>query len=288
MLSRVDRIQLAVPDRAAAAKGWTALLGAEPAGEDTVQSLGAKRTSLRLGTGWIELVEPDGPGVVADALAKRGAHLFSAGIATKDLDGLLKVLNDKGVHPALEHGQAFLDPGRTGIAGLRMVISPDEDLAPVGDVDFLYEVTLLIDKAEGVTEQMATLFNLGADAFVPITSDHYGYTGVLTLFEAGKLGRFEIITPNKPDNTMGRFFARCGPSYYMSFTESGRLPEIEARAKALGAGFTTVPPAAERGDAAIDTVFLHPGSLGGMMLGISRRTQAWSWSGSPERVEPAK
>lgn len=243
MFSRVDRIQLAVPDRAAAARGWMELLGAEHFGEDRVECLNAKRTSLRLGTGWIELVEPDGPGVVAEALTQRGAHLFSAGIATRDLDGLAKILTDKGVGPAQEHGQIFLGPDQTGIAGLRMVISADEDLAPVGRVDFLYEVTLLIDEAEAVGEQMAKLFNLGTDAFVPITSEQYGYKGVLTLFRAGELGRFEIISPHNPGNTMGRFFARSGPSYYMSFAESGKLPDIEERAKALGAGFTTVPPA---------------------------------------------
>ena len=34
-----------------------------------------------------------------------------------------------------------------------------------------------------------------------------------------------------------------------------------------------------------DTLFLHASTLGGIMLGISRPTQAWQWSGHPERVE---
>jgi hypothetical protein len=35
-----------------------------------------------------------------------------------------------------------------------------------------------------------------------------------------------------------------------------------------------------------NTLFLHPSALGGPMLGLSRPTQAWQWSGHPERVEP--
>jgi hypothetical protein len=59
VLTRVDRIQLAVPDRNAAAAGWRALLGAEPAGERRIACLGARSSSYRLGCGWIELLEPD-------------------------------------------------------------------------------------------------------------------------------------------------------------------------------------------------------------------------------------
>ena len=37
----------------------------------------------------------------------------------------------------------------------------------------------------------------------------------------------------------------------------------------------------------VDNLFLHPGALHGVMLGISRSSFAWTWSGCPERVEPA-
>ena len=53
MLTRIDRVQLAVPDLSSAADGWVALLGAEPAGEDHCAALGARRLRLRLGSGWI-------------------------------------------------------------------------------------------------------------------------------------------------------------------------------------------------------------------------------------------
>ena len=84
---------------------------------------------------------------------------------------------------------------------------------------------------------------------------------------------------------MGRFFARFGEAYYMAFAESHSLAAIEDRARELGAGFTVVPPKEQRSGGA-DTVFLHASALGGMMLGLSRPSQAWQWSGHPERVEP--
>jgi hypothetical protein len=84
---------------------------------------------------------------------------------------------------------------------------------------------------------------------------------------------------------MGRFFARAGPAFYMAFAESAALAAIEERARERGDGFTAEPPREGRGDGAAHTVFLHPATLGGSMLGLSRPTQAWQWSGHPERVE---
>jgi hypothetical protein len=285
MLKRIDRLQLAVPDRDAAVRRWSELLRAEPAGDDRVTCLGALRTRLRLGNGFVELLEPDGAGRIGDAVAKRGAHLYAAGAATDDVAAVVAHLRSQGIDPAEEGGQAFVDPTIVGEVGFRVVVSSDEELEPVGDLDFFYEATLLTGDAAAAAERCARMFALDPDAFVPIDSKHYGYTGALTLFDRDRLGRFEVITPNNPDKTMGRFFSRFGESFYMAFAESHALGTIEARARELGVGHTPEPPFRGReGDA--NTVFLHPATLGGMMLGLSRPTQAWQWSGHPERVEP--
>jgi len=284
MLTRIDRIQLAVPDIGQAVNGWTDVLRAEPAGEDNIACLAARRRRLRLGDGWIELLEPAGAGPVQNAVAQRGAHLFSAGAATHDVDALVAHLRGFGVDPAVEDGQAYVDLTSTGI-GLRVVLSHDEPLEPVGDANFFYEVTLLTDDAPSAAGRCAELFALDSGAFVPIDSEHYGYSGALTLFDRDRLARFEMITPNDPDKTMGRYFARLGSSFYMAFAESPALAAIEERALERGVGFTAEPSAADRGDSGAHTVFLHPSTLGGMMLGLSRPTQAWQWSGHPERVE---
>ena len=283
MLTRIDRLQLAVPDRRSAAEGWIELLGAEPAGEDRVACLGAARSRLRLGRGWLELLEPDGSGVIADAVGKRGAHLFAAGAATEDLDGLVAHLRGLGIQPVVEGGQAHVDPAAAGEVAFRTVLSPDESLERVGAVDFLYEVTLLVPDANAAVERCADLFALDASAFVPIDSAHYGYSGALTLFHRDRLHRFEVITPKDLAKTMGRFFSRFGESFYMAFAETDQLASIEERAKERRVGHTAEPPLDQRKGAA-HTVFLHPAALGGMMLGLSGATIAWRWSGHPERV----
>jgi len=283
MLDRIDRVQMAVPDRKAAAAGWIAILGAEPDGEDRISALAARRTRLRLGDGAIELLEPDGEGAVAQAVRANGAHLFAAGASSADLDALLARLRSLDATVVVEAGQAFVAPV-AGLAGLRLVLSRSERRPAVGAVDGLYEVTYLVADAPSATARCADVFGLDAESFVPIESPHYGYRGTLTLFHPDRLHRFEIVHPHVATQTMGRFFAKRGPSLYMAFAESGELPAIEERARARGAGFTAVPGAGERDAEGLQTVFLHPPALGGMMLGISRRKWAWTWSGHPERA----
>jgi len=286
MLKRVDRLQLAVPERRTVVDRWVTLLGAEPDGEDRVACLGARRTRLRLGNGFVELLEPDGTGPIADAVSERGAHLYAAGVSTDDVEALVRHLRAKGVEPAEEGGQAFVDPVAVGEVGFRVVLSRDQVLPAVGDVDFFYETTLLVRDAAAATSRCAALFALDRGAFVPIESKQFGYAGTLTLFDRDRLDRFEVITPFDASKTMGRFFDRFGESYYMAFAESSALGAIEARARALEVGHTPDPPAAGRTEDA-NTIFLHPPALGGMMLGLSRPTHAWLWSGHPERVRPA-
>ncbi|KAA0234997.1 MAG: hypothetical protein JJLCMIEE_01257 [Acidimicrobiales bacterium] len=285
MLNTIDRVQLVVPDRTAAAKGWVALLGAELERDDKVSALACRRAILRLGTGCVEILEPDGAGPVSQAVAERGGHLFAGGATTADVGVFATRLRERGLEVPVEAGQAFLDPGATGNHGLRLVVSPDEPREPVGVVAALYEVTNLVADAPAVTADYSDLFGLDATSFEPISSSFYGYEGTLTLFDHRRLDRLEVITPQVPDNTMGRFFARFGESLYMAFAESGDLELIEERAREAGAGYTAVPPEPARGTGAIQTIFLHPPALGGMMLGLSRPTQAWQWSGKPERVE---
>lgn len=272
MLRRIDRVQLAVPDRQVVAKAWQILLGAEHDSDDRVECLGASRTRLRLGTGWVELLEPDGAGLVADAVGAKGAHLFAAGAATDDLNQLVARLQANGVDPDVEGGQAFLDAGH----GLRVVVSPEEDLPAVGAIDELYEVTNLVADAEAAATSHAELFGLHPSFFEPISSTEYGYAGTLTLFHPDRLHRVEVIHPHASDKTMGRYFSRFGESLYMCFAECGDLRSVEARVREAGAGVTPVED---------HTLFIHPQGLGGTMVGLSRRTYAWTWSGHPERVE---
>lgn len=284
MLSKIDRVQIAVPDMEAASRGWVEILGAEIAERDRVEGLGARRQKLRIGTGLVELLEPDGTGVVSAAVGRRGAHLFAAGAASPQLSELARHLSAKGRSPLSEGRQLHLSEADTGIKGLRMVLSEEEARPAVGLIDFLYEATILSADTEGLTRQMNDLLALDEQNYTEITSEVFGYRGTLTLFEKDRLDRLEVITPTRNGTTMERYFRKFGQSLYMAFAETSNISLIEERAKASGAGFTVDRPTDRASALPADQLWLHPRALGGMMLGLSRPSMAWSWSGHPERV----
>ncbi len=279
----IDRIQLVTPDRAATAESWRRLLDAELVREDKLGALCALRTTLAVGTSEVELLEPDGTGPVADfAAARRGSGLFAAGFAVEDVPALASDLRARGVDFAKQASQLLLDPSATGASGLRVVVSPVARRARVGLIERLYEVTNLVAEVSAASGALVETFGLDPAPFVPIRSENYGYDGVLTLFQPGELDRVEIIHPFDATKTMGRFFAKGGPCLYMCYAETDRPAEVRERALAHAAGHWTGPRDGDRPD----NQFLHPRALGGVMLGVSRTTWAWSWSGAPERIAP--
>ena len=284
MLSEIDRVQIATPDADEAARKWRALVGAEEVLRDRISILAARRTVLRAGCSDIELLEPDGTGVVERELKRRGrAHLFAAGASSPDAMKVAKHAASKGATHAEERGQHYLCLEVEDVP-IRFVISGEAKREPVGDLDFLYEATVLAADQAGAVKKIRDAFGLDESHFTTITSEAFGYTGVLTLFREGALHRFEVITPIDRQKTMGRYHAREGASFYMAFAESARMAHIERKARMADAGITADRPKDRAPDRTADQLWLHPPSLGGMMLGISRPSMAWRWSGHPERV----
>jgi hypothetical protein len=285
MLAAVDRIQLAVTDRRKAAVPFTRLLDAAFTSEDAIAPLGARRTTLAVGHAAIELLEPDGSGPVADHLATAGPGLFAAGFVADDLDALRHHLISRRTDFAEADGQLFLAPEATGGMGLRCVLSPRRDVpsAP-GLITHLYEVTNLVADWEAAAARYTAVFDLAPERFCPIESPEYGYRGTLTMFDPrDRLDRIEVITPFDLAKTMGRFMTKRGPSLYMCFAEAPDLAVIRDRLQAhapnewTGSTHAAVP----------DTLFIHPKALAGLMMGVSRTSVGWTWSGHPERVRPA-
>jgi hypothetical protein len=283
MLTEIDRVLLATPEAEAAAAKWRERLDAVEVGRDTLASLGARRIILRAGTSDIELLEPDGEGAIADALRRRGrAHLYAAGAASPDPDGVARTAKASGAVHQEADGRHYLTLTIED-APIAFVISPPAERKPAGRIDFLYEATVLAANQAAAVAQIRDAFGLDETSFTTITSEAFGYTGVLTLFEKGRLHRFEVITPIDPDKTMGRYHAREGTGFYMAFAEAPDMGAIEAASN--GIGITIDRPATRPAGLNSDQLWLHPPSLGGMMLGVSRPTMAWQWSGHPERVE---
>jgi hypothetical protein len=279
-------VQLAVPDRATAARPFVALLAAVVADEDAVAPLGARRTTLRAGRAAIELLSPDGPGAVAAHLAQAGPGLFAAGFATADLAALRARLVAREVPFAETGDQLHLGAEATGGHGLRCVVSaaaPDAPEAP-GLISHLYEVTNLVDDHGAAAARYAELFGLDGARFCPIESADYGYRGALTMFEPrDRLDRIEVVTPYDLAKTMGRFMQKRGPCLYMCFAEAPDLGAVRERLTAhaphdwTGSATAPVP----------DTLFIHPKALAGLLMGVSRTSVGWGWSGHPERVRPS-
>ena len=283
MLTEIDRVLIASPDAAKSAQAWRDRVGAIEVSQDRVPAFAARRITMRAGTSDIEIIEPDGTGLIADELKRRGrAHLFAAGASSPDPSSVATTAARKGASVVSEGDRHTITMAIEG-APIRFVISPHASREHAGLLDFLYEATVLAENQAAAVKQISETFALNPKSFTEITSETFGYTGVLTLFEAGHLHRFEVITPTDMDKTMGRFYRREGCCFYMAFAESAAMPAIEA--SAAGNGITIDRPATRAASRTADQLWLHPPALGGMMLGISRPTMAWMWSGLPQRVQ---
>ena len=284
MLTEVDRLLGATPDAAAGVSAWTRVLGAEEVLRDAVPELGAIRTVVRAGRSDVEFLQPDGTGPVADALARRGrAHVWAAGAASTDPAAAARTARSAGARVEAEGDRYHVELEIEG-APIRFVVSPEAEREPAGRLDFLYEATVLAADQAGAVARIRDAFGLDETGFTTITSELFGYTGVLTLFRPGQLHRFEVITPIDPTKTMGRYHAREGASFYMGFAEAPDLTVIEA---AIPTGGVTIDrPEGRSQSLNPDQVWIHPPTLGGVMLGVSRPSMAWMWSGYPDRVIP--
>jgi len=281
MLERVDRVQVVVKDRQAAARTFGEVLGAQPAREAPSAYLGAARLILAVGSSEVELCEPSGPGPAAEHLRSQGEGLMTAGFSTRDMAALRANLERHGCRFASEGAQVYLEPSET--LGMRVVVTPDAARPAVGLVRHLYEVTnTLISDWLAAADRYTRIFGLDPSRFSPIASERFGYVGTLAMFSPqDRLDRIEISQVTNAKSAMGRWVARRGDSLYMCYVEADDVRPIIERLTARGGRFTPRGPDAttER-----DGLWVHPSVLCGLLLGVSRTTVGWEWSGQPARV----
>lgn len=284
MLDRVDRVLIAVRDRNAAAESYRAILGAEAVAELHSERYACERTILAVGTSEIELCQPTGEGPVADFLDEFGEGLFAGGVSTTNPIALQARLAAFGVPFATEDARVLIEP--EAFLGTRLVISPSVARRRVGVATHLYELTCTLKSPwQPAVERCTRMFGLDAGKYAPISSERWGYDGVLTLFDPpGHLDRFEIVTATGTAHAMGRFAQKRGDALYMCYVETDDFPELVRRLDARGAKWTPRQP--DRKDER-DGLWIHPSALNGLLLGVSRTSYAWTWSGRPELVQPA-
>src|SRR5713101_8743226 len=132
MLKRVDRVEIAVTDRASAERTVAEVFGAELVRRDTASPIRAKLSTMQAGTSLIELLEPDGTGPVQDFVSKWESGLFGVGFSVDDIDAAAHQLKKSDVHFEQFDGQLYLDPRAT--FGMRTVIGTRHERAPVGAI----------------------------------------------------------------------------------------------------------------------------------------------------------
>jgi hypothetical protein len=282
MLKRVDRIQIATAENGSAERAVAEIFGGELVRRDTLGPYHAKRSTMAAGTSLIELLEPDGAGVVQDFVARWQSGLFGVGFSVEDVGAATNHFDKAGVRFEQSGGQLFLDPLAT--FGMRTTVSQHHERAPVGAIRWAYEVTNVVCDWRAASEQYARIFALDASRFSAITSKEFGYTGTLTLFNPPeRLDRVEIAQITDYNLAMGRFHKRRGDSLYMFFVETDDVGALENRLQARGARFA----AHRRDEAGLAELFIHPSAFLGVLVGVSRTEHAWTWSGDPERARRA-
>jgi catechol 2,3-dioxygenase-like lactoylglutathione lyase family enzyme len=275
MLERVDRMLLAVRDRQQAALTFESVLGARTIREDDLRLYNATRTIVQAGDSEFELLEPSGDGAVSAHLERWGEGIFAAGFSTGDPSLVARRMADRNLHFTEEAGQIFIEADQT--RGMRTVISRPHENEPVGLISHIYEVTNIVDDHEEAARFYADTFGLDASKFAPIKSEQWGYVGTLTLFNPPeRLDRIELTQTTESSLAMGRFYARRGQSVYMCYVETDDTSAIRDRLESRGDRYTA---GRENGGG---NLFIHPTALHGMLMGVSRKNLAWTWSGRPE------
>lgn len=276
MLKTMGGVVLAVRDLAAARKTFEALFDTMEYASQHSDINNADITLLSCGADLIGLASPTGDGAVAEHLDRWGEGLFAALFTTDDVSDIADRAKQRDVGLVEESGVLYLDPAAT--FGLRMLVTPYEAREPAGIISFIYEVTHLVRDWKSSSAFLTDLFGLEGAKFSPIRSDQYGYEGVLTLFDPpDKLDRIEVVYPHDTEKAMGRYFQKRGEGPYMFFMETHDMPALRERLKAAGARF-----APEQEPEQPTSLFVHPTSTHGVLIGVSPTNLAWVWSGRPE------
>lgn len=132
---KIDHIGIAVNSLQAALPVYSALLGQNPSGEETVPSEGVRVAFFGRAPGRVELLEPTGPdSPVARFLERHGPGMHHLCVSVGDLDAALGRLAESGIEPippgvrdgAGGHRVAFLHPRDTGGVLLELSQAVDE------------------------------------------------------------------------------------------------------------------------------------------------------------------
>jgi len=114
MIVKIDHIGIAVKSMEATTKMYSDMLGLEVEEIETMEEQKARLAMIPVGNSKIELIESSDPeGALAKYIEKKGEGIHHLALEVSDIQGMLKVLKEKGV-PLLD-----TEP-RTGFGGSRI------------------------------------------------------------------------------------------------------------------------------------------------------------------------
>ncbi|MGE4533870.1 VOC family protein [Halomonas sp.] len=284
MLEKVDRILVVVNDLDAAQKNYSNILGASPVCDYRSNFLSSDVRVMELGKSWVELVKPDGDGPAMRRLQRSGEGLLFGGVSVTDIGLFSDHLERKGINHSKADGRIYI--GGEQLYGLPLTVS-ESDAQSLGQKNaltaFLYELTVVLKtKWTKVADDYSDYLGLDAGRRVGITFPRFGYEGTLLMFDDEHLDRIELSEAHDPTYPMGRFSSKHGDGLYMCYVETNDISDIIARLERHGSRYV------RRTDTPIerDGLWIHPSVLNGVLMGVSRKTLAWQWSGKPHWVAP--
>lgn len=131
MLERIDHLIVAVRDLDRASSTCASLLGRTPSWSGEHPQFGTRNVLFNLNNTYIELLSPEGEGIVADGLRARldeaGDGLHALALGTADADAAEKTLRERGLHPSAPvSGLAQDGPSGAFRRFRNVMLSPDE------------------------------------------------------------------------------------------------------------------------------------------------------------------
>lgn len=284
MLHTVDRILVAVRSLDDAERNYRNVLAAKVVDEFDSAYLKARVRRMLLGTSEVELCMPAGDGPVQRHLDQWGEGLFCGGVSTPDLDACEQWLAAQSVR--FEKADGRLYPDSADLYGLPLAISAvhasGKARAP-GPIEFLYELTMVLrSRWQDVAGHYVQRLALQPARMVDITFARFGYEGSLMMFDPDRLDRIELSEAHDPAFPMGRFSAKRGDALYMCYAQTDDLAQVIARLEEHGHRWTRRTQTPQERDG----LWIHPSALNGVLMGVSRHSLAWQWSGRPDRVQP--
>ncbi|AJY49988.1 VOC family protein [Halomonas sp. KO116] len=284
MLKSVDRILVVVNNLDEAQTNYSNILGASPVRDYRSDFLNADIRLMALGTSWVELVKPYGDGPAMKRLHRSGEGLLFGGVAVANLDLFAEQLKQNSIDYSKADGRIYISGEQ--LYGLPLTVSESSEPASGQEnalTAFLYELTVVLKtKWTKVADGYSDYFGLNANRRVGISFPRFGYEGSLLMFDDEHLDRIELSEAHDPAYPMGRFSSKHGDGLYMCYVETSDLADIISRLERHGARYV------RRTDTPVerDGLWLHPSVLNGVLIGVSRKTLAWQWSGKPDRVTP--